>query len=128
VKGLVMNVVTVFVFGIFGGMARASLNGLFPSFYGFPLTTFCINCLGCFLLAFFAKNYMVSKNVSERLILGMGTGFIGSFTTFSSLILDAFKLYQNGEFAFLFLYLSGSLTLGFVMTILGFKIGRGCRK
>lgn len=75
------NYISIAIFAFFGGIARAWLNSSF-GFYG----TFWGNIIGCFLLAFFTYLFMEFKDVRQWLTVGLGTGFVGAFTTFQLLI------------------------------------------
>ena len=119
-----MNIIVVFLFGILGGWARFTLNSYLPKVGDFPLATLLINLLGCYLFTFFIKNYLAAKNVHERLILGLGTGFIGAFTTFSSFMLDADNLLVAHDYLGILLYLLFSIVGGLLMAMLGMWHGR----
>ena len=84
---------------------------------GFPLATLTVNVLGSLLLSllFFAN----TSNLSPALQTAIGTGFLGSFTTFSAFELDTYKLAQEAQWAWVSLYVTGNLTLGFGAIVLG---------
>ncbi|MDR0920933.1 MAG: CrcB family protein [Lactobacillales bacterium] len=119
-----VNYLIIGIFGFFGGLARFGLSTVIPKIGGFPLVTCVINLVGCFMFAYLVKNYLVAKKVHERLILGIGTGFIGSFTTFSSCMLDFSLLIQEKNFLFAFIYALVSVVGGLGMVTLGMKFGR----
>ena len=56
---------------------------------------------------------------NARLVLGIGTGFFGAFTTFSSFTLDTIKLLQMHSYLFAILYFGSSLIGGILMVFLG---------
>jgi len=119
-----MNYFIVMVFAFFGGTARFAIGESLPKINGFPIATLLINFLGCFCLALFVENYLVAKKVSQKLLLGIGTGFIGSFTTFSSCMLELSNLYLKGYFIMAFLYLLLSLFGGLFFVFCGMKVGQ----
>lgn len=119
-----MNIIIVFVFGFFGGISRYQLNQYLPKIADFPLATLLINLVGCYLFTFLIKNVLGAKNVHQKLILGIGTGFIGAFTTFSSFMLDSEILYLNAQYLALALYVFISIFGGLGMAMLGMAHGR----
>ncbi|MDR0200411.1 MAG: CrcB family protein [Streptococcaceae bacterium] len=119
-----MNVVLIFLFGILGGLARFEIATYLPKTGVFPLATLLINLVGCYLFTFFIKNYLAAHNVHERLILAMGTGFIGAFTTFSSFMLDTDNLLVAHSYGLLALYVVLSIVGGLAMALLGMVHGR----
>ena len=119
-----MNIIIVFIFGILGGISRYEINTYLPKFGTFPLATLVINLIGCYLFTFLIKNYLANQNVHKRLILGIGTGFIGAFTTFSSFMLDSDNLLIAHNYAGLTIYALVSIFGGLLMAMLGMYHGR----
>lgn len=119
-----MNIIIVFIFGILGGLARMEINDIVPKIGGFPIGTLLINFVGCFLFAFLIKHYFVVKNVHERIILAAGTGFIGTFTTFSSALIDTIELMNAGHYGLMILYILLEVVGGFLMIVIGIAFGR----
>lgn len=119
-----MNIIIVFIFGFLGGLTRFEINKYLPTIGGFPIATLLINLVGCYLFTFLVKNYLVAKNFNQKLILGIGTGFIGAFTTFSSFMLDSDNLLINHQYLKLFIYVVISIAGGLSMAILGMHHGR----
>lgn len=114
-----MNFVIVAIFAFFGGNLRYLLGGILPKIAGFPLGTLVANLVGCFLFSWLVKQIMSQKQVNARLVLGVGTGFFGAFTTFSSFALDTVTLLQKGQVAAAVLYLVLSIVGGFFFAMLG---------
>ncbi len=87
------------------------------AYSSFPLATLLVNVLGSFLLsALFHAN---TSHLSPALQLAIGTGFLGSFTTFSTFELDNYRLVQAGQWGWVGMYLFGNLLLGFAAILLG---------
>ncbi|MBO0450114.1 CrcB family protein [Enterococcus sp. MJM12] len=118
-----MDYIIVAFFAFFGGNARYLLGLSLPVVNGFPLGTLVANLLGCFLFSWLVKHIMADQDVNGRLILGVGTGFFGAFTTFSSFALDTVKLFETNVLL-AGLYLTVSIFGGILMAYLGEKVWR----
>jgi CrcB protein len=88
----------------------------------FPLGTFVVNILGCFLIGVFSGiNYNGGfLTPSTKLILT--TGFCGGFTTFSTFMNENTSLMKDGNFLILTLYLLSSVVLGFLAVLAGHQL------
>ena len=86
---------------------------------GFPLGTFVVNVVGCFvigaLLGLAERENILSPTMNVMLV----TGFCGGFTTFSSFADDIFLLMQQRHWGIFILYTGLSLVLGIIMVWLG---------
>lgn len=100
--------------GILGVYARYGLTRLIQSLYGqgFPLATLIVNLLGTFLLAFLFILTLERLTVSPAVRAGIMTGGLGAFTTFSTFIMEALLLVEDGQAGKAALYLTLSVGLG----------------
>ncbi len=114
-----MNYVIVGLFAFLGGNLRYGISLLFPKVNGFPLATLIANLLGCFLFSWLVKHIMADRDMNGRLILGVGTGFFGALTTFSSFALDTVQLFQDGKIGSGLIYLLLSVVGGLLFAYLG---------
>lgn len=82
---------------------------------GVPVGTFLINISGSLLLGFLGA-FLAGRVVpnDEALRLGLGVGFLGTFTTFSTFELEAYTMVQGGEVLAAALYVGLSVALGFL--------------
>ena len=88
----------------------------------FPLATLLINVTGAFALGLLiAVGGAGSALAQERLLLG--TGFLGGYTTFSTLSYDTHSLYRSGQSRAAWLNVLGSLAIGLAAAALGIAIG-----
>lgn len=114
-----LDYLVIALFAFIGGTARYWLGVWIPAVSGFPLGTLLVNLLGCFIFSWIVKHILSDIDVSARLVLGIGVGFCGALTTFSSFALDTMKLVQSGQIGLAFLYLILSFIGGLAMTVLG---------
>lgn len=124
-----MNYIAVGIGGMAGSILRYLIslytNGLWHGL--FPYGTFIANITGCFILGILS-GWQFGKKLPPYIVSGMGTGFIGSFTTFSALSMETVNL-LNSEPVMALLYIALSGTLGLFMAFLGILLGRnGFRK
>ena len=82
-------------------------------------TTMGINWMGCLLLGFLLTYAARSGRVPETLKLGLGTGVLGGFTTFSTFSLEMLQMAQGAAYGELALYLLGSLAGGVLLAGVG---------
>lgn len=111
------NYLSVAFFAFFGGLGRYHLGVLWQS-----TGTIVANLLGCFLLSFLTY-YVIELNIlSGWLNVGLGTGFIGAFTTFSSFTVDFMKLIHAHLMIHAAVYLIISIFGGFLCVFLGYVL------
>ncbi|AVF22776.1 CrcB-like protein [Paenibacillus larvae subsp. larvae] len=85
----------------------------FPSV--FPAATFLINSTGAFLLG-----YLLGHSASDSLRLWIGTGFMGAFTTFSTLKMESVKLLDQKRIGIWLLYTGATYSVGLALAYAGF--------
>ncbi|MFH5925343.1 fluoride efflux transporter CrcB [Roseomonas xinghualingensis] len=92
----------------------------------FPLGTFLINVSGAFLIGYLSVLFSVDwrDRFGTALNAGVLTGFLGGYTTFSSMQLDAEKLTSQGRSQYAIGYLLGSVAAGLVAAALGASLAR----
>jgi CrcB protein len=105
-----------------GGMARYGAGLFAARFTGlgaFPLATFAVNILGCFLLGFLG-GYFAKNGADAKLALLATTGFCGGFTTFSTFSRETLALFANDFYALGVFYVISSVILGLIAVAAGF--------
>lgn len=107
--------------GFFGAITRYSIGEWIQTDNGFPFGTLLINLLGCFVLGWFLTYFTIRNNIRPEITLLIGTGFIGSFTTFSTFSVETILLFQNGLAFYGTLYVLMSIILGLILAYLGLK-------
>lgn len=123
-----MNFLFVGTAGFLGATLRVLIGEIMYDFFPnleFPYHTLLINLLGSFLFAYlfmFLKTRMIK--ISPKLKLAIFTGFLGSFTTFSTFSIETLTLVQNGKFSLAISYILLSFFGGITLTFLGLRFGR----
>jgi CrcB protein len=84
----------------------------------FPLGTFVVNMTGGFLLGL-----LTGLAVTGDALLVLGTGLLGAYTTFSTWMVEAERLGEDGAWTIMWAYLLGSMLAGLATTGLGWLIG-----
>jgi fluoride exporter len=112
--------VGVAVLGGAGALARFGLDSLVSSRFGrdFPLGTLAVNVSGAFLLGF-----LVGVSLEGKGYLLAGTAVLGSYTTFSTWMLETQRLGEDGEARGLLANLIFSVTVGLTAAALGRWLG-----
>lgn len=121
-KPIVRTIFAIALGAIAGAWTRYYLGLGVAQFLGseMPYGTLIINVTGCFVMGFlavFSLEQVISIHPDIRLLLL--TGFLGSYTTFSSYELDSAKLLQQRRLEPEILYWMGSTILGFISLQLG---------
>ncbi len=117
-----MTIVAVLIGGIVGTGLRITLDTLIPhSGTQFPWSTLLINLVGSFVLAFLVAR--VWPTAPSWLRGGLGTGLIGSFTTFSALMVSLLTITHAGAPLLALVYLVVSLAGGLGAALLGLRVG-----
>lgn len=119
----------------FGTLARYELGLWIPAGRdGWPTAVLAINVAGAFLLGLLLQGLLHrGKDEGGRRVLRLmvGTGFLGAFTTYSSLATGVALFMQSGQMVVAAAYAGASVVLGGLATVLGIQLvsrGRGGRR
>ncbi len=109
--------------GALGALLRYFVGLISTSLFGtdYPWGTVIVNLVGAFLIGFLWGLFQMS-NFSDNLKNFVFVGLIGSFTTFSTLSLDAFNLFKAGSFRLGFYHLFVTNVLGLVFVAVGYLL------
>ena len=121
------NYIYIFIGGAAGGLMRVMAvraDDLF-SLGGMDNTILLINIAGAFLLGMFLSGTAKLQAISPGIHLGVAVGFFGSFTTFSTLTMEAMGLLQTGGPFHLAYYALFSCIAGLLAAGLGIWAGAG---
>lgn len=105
--------------GAVGAILRTGI-GLFVEA---PLGTLTVNLLGTFLLCFLVAGMIDKLSRDHAIQDAIMTGFLGAFTSFSTLSMETVLLFETGQILLGFLYVVTSLVGGILAGSLGFKVG-----
>lgn len=123
----IRNPIAISLGAITGALSRYYLTLWFVQRFGtgFPYGTFFINLSGCFAMGFFmtlALERVIPVTPEVRLLVA--TGFLGSYTTFSTYGLDTITLLSNHRLIPAVLYWAGSTLMGIFSVQLGVVLAR----
>ncbi|HEX5333545.1 MAG TPA: CrcB family protein [Cellulomonas sp.] len=108
--------------GMVGTTGRYLLSEALPSHGGWPVATFVANVVGSFLLGALLEALLRrgTENPRRRAVrLGLGTGVLGGFTTFSSLAIELERLLSHDALLTAATYAVSTLTCGLLACLLG---------
>ncbi len=107
--------------GILGTVGRYLLSPAVYRWLGtaFPYGTLVVNLLGALVIWFLSTLAEKKFLLTPEFRMFWMIGFLGAFTTFSSLIYESWKLMQDGQFFLAGTNLVGSMVLGLMAFWLG---------
>lgn len=118
----------IFLGAAAGTTARSLLQGAWPAGAGaFPWTTLWINVGGSLLLGMLLEAIAESgRDTGWRrgLRLGVGTGVLGGFTTYSTFSVETVMLLRGGHWLLATGYALASVVTGVVAAMLGVRLVR----
>jgi len=108
--------------GFLGAVCRHMMSEFVARNYNgvFPFATLIVNVFGCFLLGLCIFFLEKNTHLSPAIKLGLGTGFLGAFTTFSTFGVETHNLLTQGEQMKAFLNVGGNLFLGLIAVFVAF--------
>lgn len=115
-----MTWIALAVAGGVGAVARFAVDSMVGrrASTEFPLGTFVINMTGSFVLG-----VLTAATFGSATLFIVGTGFLGSYTTFSTWIFESEQLVADGEYALAGANLALSAIVGFGFALAGWEIG-----
>lgn len=108
--------------GVIGALVRYALSKWIGErlVVSFPFATLFINVSGSFLLGLFTRglgNWL--PHVEPDVMLFLGAGFCGAYTTFSTFTYEITILAREGRFSVAIVYYLASAVLGFAAAAVG---------
>jgi fluoride exporter len=107
-----------------GAAARYLLDGFVQSRHQrlLPWGTFTVNITGSFLLGLLVA-VGVRQEIDPRLLTAAGTGFLGSYTTFSTFTWETMRLVEDRAFLAATLNIVASIGVGAAAAAAGLCVG-----
>jgi len=123
---MLLNILLIALGGAAGALSRYFLQGWVNdrTFSAFPYGTFIVNILGSFILGFLAVVGLDRFAFHPTWRTALTVGFVGAFTTFSTLTYETLHLMENGSLVLAGANALGSLAAGLVAVWLGVVTGR----
>ena len=111
--------------GIIGALLRYGLSLVIPvvSVVDFPLATWITNMMGCCALGWLSARIIHNAQIPLWIRTGLGTGVIGSFTTFSTFSVEVVRLLHADLWMPALFYLLASAWGGWLSAWLGWRMG-----
>ena len=109
----VENLLIIGIGGFFGAISRFLLSNSVAT----PFDTLAVNVIGSFALGMLMFDTQLLGYVSPRMRMGLGIGFLGSFTTFSTFAVQSYRMIPT--LAVL------NITTNVILTLVAVFLGRG---
>jgi CrcB protein len=110
-----MNTLMVIIGAAIGSPARFLVDQYFRKFTDKPLGTFTVNILGSFLIGL---TFATTDHWEDFLAIG----FAGSFTTWSTFIIDLYLGYELKRYKAVAINLTASIGFGLLAAYLGYNL------
>jgi CrcB protein len=121
-----MHLLLIGIGGFVGAIARYAVDGWVASRAAgaFPYGTLLVNLSGSLLVGVLFALTVERGTLSAELRGPLMIGFVGAYTTFSTLALESWRLAEDGAWLLAIANLGGSAVLGLVAVAAGIAIGR----
>lgn len=112
--------------GILGAILRYYIKNIHIYHYkeAIPLNTLLINITGSFILALILTVAYELWDFDSNIRLGIATGFLGAFTTFSTMCKETAALMESGFYYSALSYITMSTVLGLASAYFGIILAR----
>jgi fluoride exporter len=120
----ISSIVAIAIGAVPGALSRYHLTEWTKAKFGtkFPYGTFVINWTGCLAMGFFFTISQAVIGYPKELDLLIRTGFLGSYTTFSTYGFDTLSLWRSKQIISTLFYWIGSAIIGVGAVIAGSAI------
>lgn len=123
---MIKSLLAVALGGVLGTLLRYGAGLLlvvrYPKY--FFLATLLVNLLGCFAIGYLHGFFLGRPTLAPEWRVGLMTGLLGGFTTFSSFSLDTLRLLEEGQWLMGLGYLLCTVMGGLLAAWMGLMLGR----
>jgi fluoride exporter len=121
-----MTLILVGIGGLLGAVSRYLVDGWVARLTAasFPWGTLVINVSGSLVLGFLFALSVERGVLPSEIRPAVLIGFIGAYTTFSTWMLESWRLVEDGSYLAAFANVAGSVVLGVAAVVLGLVLGR----
>jgi CrcB protein len=118
--------ILVGVGGFFGALTRYFLDRRVTDWTGgsVPWGTFVINVSASFLVGLTFALVVERAALPQQLRAPLMIGFLGAYSTFSTLMLESWRLIEDGAWLIAVVNIGGSILVGMIAVIAGVLVGR----
>lgn len=112
--------------GILGAISRYLIKGIHIYHYheNVPINTLLINITGSFIMALVLTIAFEVWEFDTDIRLGIATGFLGAYTTFSTLCKETVGLLHEGDYFSAISYITVSTMIGIAAAYFGIVLAR----
>ncbi|WP_205503997.1 fluoride efflux transporter CrcB [Rufibacter psychrotolerans] len=123
---MIKQILLVGLGGGVGSILRFLTSALTAKYYAgaFPLSTFGVNVMGCFLIGLLLGVLGQNMQTNQDLRLLFVTGFCGGYTTFSAFAAENIALWQNNHYWTVMAYTGLSVLTGLLAVGLGLTVAK----
>lgn len=119
------DVLFVMLGGALGSGLRFGVGTLLPASEGsFPWATISVNVIGTLVLGLVMGVSLSTEAFPRPLMLLLGTGLCGGFTTYSAFAVESVVLAQHGQFSTAAIYIVSTLVACSIAALIGFVASR----
>jgi CrcB protein len=113
-------------FGAAGAVSRYAVDSWMSNLTGgqFPWGTLTVNVVGAFALGVLVAVTTERLLLAQNWRIGLGVGFLGSFTTFSTYAYESVRLAEDSAWLMTMANVFGMIALGLLAAFVGLAIGR----
>lgn len=119
-----IDLVYVILGGALGSGCRYLVGLTLPEPSGISWATVIVNLAGSFLLGFLVGRGQNTASQGRAMMLFLGPGFCGGFTTYSTFAVETTVLLERHDLVALFTYLTVTVLGGIAMAFIGFFLAR----
>ena len=121
-----VHVLLVGIGGFAGAVARWVVDGRISAWTGgsLPWGTFAVNVSGSFFVGLLFALVVERATLPTELRGPLMIGFLGAYTTFSTLALESWRMIEDGAWLYASANLVGSVIVGVVAVVIGVALGR----